>query len=71
MEVRTDLAPAEEVPPANVLFRGLVQCLHCSTRWVAEIRRADFFVLRRSGTLNFLCQHCGGWTAHRLVRIRA
>lgn len=51
------------------LFSALVQCLHCSGRRLVEIRRGDYGVLRRDGTVNFTCPDCGDWTAHRLIRI--
>lgn len=51
------------------VFCGVVQCLPCAARRVVDIRAGDLVVLRRDGTINLTCPHCGVWGLHRLVRI--
>lgn len=66
----TSIVPSPEAPGTiDRLFGGLVQCLHCAARRVVDIRRGDFLVLRRDGTIYADCPQCGGSTPHRLVRI--
>lgn len=65
------LSSAAAARSAERVFRGLVQCLDCATRRLVDIRPGEFFILRRDGTVQFTCQHCGLETAHRLVRMGA
>lgn len=51
------------------LFSGLLQCTKCGERRTMEIRRGEYLVLRRDGTVQFECSVCAHWTSHRLVRI--
>lgn len=61
--------PAATGSFAECLFRALLECLQCRNRRASDIYRGEYRVLRREGTVNFKCPHCGRFSAHRLVRM--
>ncbi|MGH9805635.1 MAG: hypothetical protein ACRD4D_10745 [Candidatus Acidiferrales bacterium] len=69
MRQESALTPSDIPRPPARLFTALIECICCAGRRKADIRRVEYMLLRREGTVTFDCPLCGRYSAHRLVRL--